>query len=121
MRLEESDGDRDRKMTLEAFADTVIPGAKRFPGDRAIAGVAEGDGAVAAGALELLATDAGGLALALDGLADALNGHARAYAAERRLAPDDTVPPFVALSFEHRTALAQIVRSRIAAAVAQIH
>ncbi|MFD0887667.1 DUF5987 family protein, partial [Streptosporangium algeriense] len=29
-------------MTLEAFADTIVPGEKRSPGDEAVAGAAEG-------------------------------------------------------------------------------
>ena len=37
----------------------------------------------------------------------ALNAHARAYAAEHGLDLDETVPPFVALAFDHRTALVQ--------------
>lgn len=98
-----------RTMTLEAFADTIIPGAKRWPGDRAIAGVAEGGGAVAAGAIELLETDAGGLAPALDELAKALNERARSYAGEQDVPLDDAVPPFVALDSEHRIALVQIL------------
>jgi hypothetical protein len=96
-------------MTLEAFADTIIPGAKRWPGDRAIAGVSEGGGAVAAGAIELLETDAGGLAPALDELAKALNAHTRSYAADHDVPLDDTVPPFVALPSAHRIALVQVL------------
>src|SRR5436190_964444 len=53
--------DQDAIATLEAFADTIIPGERRGPDDRAIAGVAPGGGAVAAGALELLAWDATGI------------------------------------------------------------
>ncbi|HYS37141.1 MAG TPA: DUF5987 family protein, partial [Pseudonocardiaceae bacterium] len=45
-------------MTLEAWADTIIPGEKRWPDDRAIAGVSTGGGSVAAGAIEVLQTDA---------------------------------------------------------------
>ena len=97
--------DQSQTMTLEAFADTIIPGEKRFPGDRAIAGVAEGGGSVAAGAMEVLQTDAGGLAPALPDLAAALNGHAEAYAAEHGLTLDDDVPPFVALASDDRIAL----------------
>lgn len=97
--------DQSRTMTLEAFADTILPGEKRWPDDRAIAGVAEGGGAVAAGAIEVLETDAGGLAPALPDLAAALNGHAEAYAAEHGLRLDDTVPPFVALASDDRIAL----------------
>jgi hypothetical protein len=107
VQVENSDGDKARTMTFEAYADTILPGEKRFPDDRAVAGAAPGGGAVAAGAVTLLETPAAGLAGALDSLAYALNGHAAAYAAEHGLDPDDTVPPFVALSFEHRTALVQ--------------
>jgi hypothetical protein len=104
-----TDDELNRVMTLEAFADTIVPGEKRGPGDRAIAGAAEGGGAVAAGALELLAWDATGLTEAREELARKLNEHAGHYAAERGLDLDDTVPPFVALDFQHRTALARIL------------
>jgi hypothetical protein len=95
----------DRTMTLEAFADTIVPGEKRFPADRAVAGAAPGGGAVAAGALELLETPAAGVAAGLTDLARMLNEHAAAYAREhgRELAAD--VPPFVALAFADRSAL----------------
>ncbi|MEJ3747487.1 DUF5987 family protein [Actinomycetes bacterium KLBMP 9797] len=96
-------------MTLEAFADTIVPGAKRDAGDRAIAGASDTGGAVAAGAVELVSMPATGLAPLLDYLAEGLNGHARAYAAERELVLDDEVPPFVALPFEHRTALVALL------------
>jgi enediyne biosynthesis protein E8 len=101
------DGQRARTVTLEAFADTIIPGAKRFPGDRAIAGVATGGGAVAAGALELLEAPATGVTAGLDYLAQALNGHAEAYAAEHGLSLDGSVPPFVELPYADRAALIQ--------------
>lgn len=94
-----------RTQTLEAFADTIIPGEKRFPGDRAIAGVAEGGGAVTAGAVEVLETPAAGIAAGLAPLSIALNEHAVKYAEQAGLTLDDTVPAFVALPFEHRTAL----------------
>ncbi|MGA4844418.1 DUF5987 family protein [Streptomyces sp. G45] len=97
--------DTGRTLTLEAYADTVVPGEKRWAGDRAVAGVAEGGGAVAAGALELLEWDATGLADGLDELARLLNGHARDHADTHGLRLDPTVPPFVALDFEHRTDL----------------
>ncbi len=92
-------------LTLEAYADTIIPGEKRFPEDRAIAGVSAGPGAVEAGALELLHTEATGVTVGLPYLAQSLNEHARTYAKENELTLDDDVPPFVALSFEDRTAL----------------
>lgn len=100
-------------MTLEAFADTIIPGAKRSPEDVAIAGVAEGGGAVAAGALELLQDPATGVTAGLAPLSAALNGHARTYAAEHDVTLDaaDTaeaaVPPFVGLAYEHRAAIVE--------------
>jgi hypothetical protein len=99
------DEDQAKAITLEAYADTIIPGEKRWPEDRAIAGAAPGGGAVAAGALELLEWPATGMTEGLDNLATGLNDHARDYAAEHGLELDDSVPPFVALSFEHRTAL----------------
>ena len=48
-------------ITLEAYADTIVPGEKRWPGDRAIAGVSTGGGAVTGGALDLLRWDATGI------------------------------------------------------------
>ncbi|MFE9207061.1 DUF5987 family protein [Micromonospora sp. NPDC007230] len=94
-------------MTLEAFADTILPGEKRSPDDRSVAGVSAGGGAVASGAVDVLRTPEGGMAPALDGLAEALNGHARRYAEEHRLTPDADVPPFVALAYPDRVALLQ--------------
>lgn len=96
-----------RTATLEAYADTIIPGEKRTPDDRSIAGVADGGGAVVAGAVELLEGPEGGLAAMLDQLSEGLNHHAAAYAAERGLVLDPSVPPFVALEFADRTALVQ--------------
>lgn len=97
--------DEARTMTLEAFADTIVPGEKRFPGDRVVAGAAPGGGAVAAGALELLRMPEGGMGPLLDPLADLLNTHASAYAEENGAELDAVVPPFVALSFALRTGL----------------
>lgn len=93
-------------MTLEAYADTIIPGERRGPDDRAIAGVADGGGAVASGAVVLLASVEGGLGDMLDGLVDGLNDHATRYADKAGLSLDQAVPPFVALDFPHRTTLA---------------
>jgi enediyne biosynthesis protein E8 len=110
--LEEEDvdtaADQDKQsvtMTLEAFADTFVPGEKRWPEDVAVAGAAAGPGAVAAGAIELLETPATGVASGLEDLAETLNGHANAYAAEHGLTLDAGLAPFVALDFGHRTAL----------------
>ncbi|MCY0942910.1 DUF5987 family protein [Streptomyces antarcticus] len=95
----------DAALTLEAYADTIVPGEKRWPGDRAVAGVAAGGGAVAAGALELLRWDATGVHDGLEDLANLVNDHARTYAAEAGLTLDETVPPFVALDYEDRVKL----------------
>ncbi len=92
-------------MTIEAFADTIVPGAKRTPQDRAVAGMAEDPGAVEAGAVDLLRQPGGGLADTLEALAWGLNDHASEYAATHDLRLDEGVPPFVALPFEHRIAL----------------
>jgi hypothetical protein len=89
--------------TLEAFADTLIPGEKRFPTDRAIAGAAPGAGGVQAGALALMALPAAGVAPALPALAAGLNVRAVQFAAERLIVLDPTVPPLVSLGFAQRT------------------
>ncbi|GAB3463430.1 DUF5987 family protein [Actinophytocola sediminis] len=101
----DSGSDQDRTATLEAFADTIVPGAKRSPDDRAIAGVCDDPGAVEAGALELLHTPATGVTAGLVPLAGALNAHALAYAGRTGVELDQDVPPFVALAYEHRAAL----------------
>lgn len=98
-------------MTIEAFADTIVPGEKRWPGDRAIAGAVAGPGAVAAGALELLTWSAAGVADGLDELTRMLNEHARGHAEWQGLSLDPAVPPFVALPFAERTALARALTS----------
>ncbi len=97
--------DQVRTITLEAFADTILPGVKRGPGDRAIAGVCDDPGAVEAGALELLHDPATGVTDGLPHLAQSLNGHAVAYAQERGLTLDEDVPPFVALDYDDRVEL----------------
>lgn len=107
--LFDTDADEAQTMTLEAFADTIVPGEKRGPDDRAIAGASEGGGAVVCGAVELLRGPEGGLAPALDNLAYALNGHAEVYAQEHDLKLDPDVPPFVALPFTGRTGLVAIL------------
>jgi enediyne biosynthesis protein E8 len=93
--------------TLEAFADTIVPGEKRAPDDVAVAGAAAGAGAVAAGALALLHTPATGVTAGLPYLAESLDKHAAAHAAERGVALDPDLPAFVALPFAERTALVQ--------------
>lgn len=98
-----------RTMTLEAFADTFVPGEKRSPDDVAIAGVASGGGAVVAGAIELLEMPATGVADGLDDVVVTLNEHASEYAATHHLTLDAAVPPFVALDYEQRSALMRIL------------
>jgi enediyne biosynthesis protein E8 len=98
-----------RTTTLEAFADTFVPGEKRSPDDVAIAGAAMGPGAVAAGAIELLETPATGISSGLDDLARTLNEHASNYAVEHGLTLDASVPPFAELNYEHRRALIQVL------------
>jgi hypothetical protein len=97
--------DQYKVATLEAYADTFVPGEKRAPDDLAVAGAATGPGAVAAGALELLGTAATGVSEGLADLAIGLNVHAEAYADENKIGIGRSVPPFVALSFADRTAV----------------
>lgn len=92
--------------TLEAFSDTMIPGEKRYAGDRAIAGVVSGPGAVQAGALAFMEFPPVGLAPALPALAAGISAQAVKYAATHAIVLDPTVPPWVALTFAQRTALA---------------
>jgi enediyne biosynthesis protein E8 len=91
--------------TLEAFADTLIPGEKRYPDDRAVAGAADGPGAVQAGALALLVSPAAGTRELATSMSAVLDARAAQFAARERLQPDPDVSPMVALDFEHRTDL----------------
>ncbi|MGZ4468711.1 MAG: DUF5987 family protein [Nocardioidaceae bacterium] len=96
----------DARSTLEAFADTIVPGEHRFRGDRVVAGAARGPGAVQAGAWRLLNDPAVGIGPGLPALAAALDAEAVGEAGRAGLVLDPTVAPFVALPFGHRTALA---------------
>jgi len=89
--------------TLEAFADTLIPGAKRAPDDRAIAGAGTGAGAVQAGALDLLGSPRAGLAGLLPALTAQIDAAATAFADAHGIALEPAVPPLVALDFAART------------------
>jgi hypothetical protein len=100
-----SDEEQIKVLTLEAFADTIVPGNKRWPGDRAVAGVSDDGGSVAAGALALLESPAGGLSPWLVGLAGMLNAHAQNYASEQAIELDATVPAFVSLDYDQRVAM----------------
>ncbi|MEV0846466.1 DUF5987 family protein [Streptomyces sp. NPDC049954] len=101
---EDREDRESRTAVLEAFADTIIPGEKRHPGDRAVAGVSTDGGAVASGAIDVLETPEGGMAPALDDLARALDGHAVRFRAEHGLPPDDR-EPFVGLGYADRLTL----------------
>lgn len=91
--------------TLEAFADTLIPGRKRFDGDVAIAGVVEGPGAVQAGAVDLMWFPPAAVGPVLPEFVSMLESRATAYASQHRVVVDPTLPPFVALGFADRTRL----------------
>src|SRR3954454_3355410 len=91
--------------TLEAFADTLIPGEKRFDGDVAVAGVVRGPGAVQAGAVDLMWFPAAAIGPALPTFVSMLDGRATSYAVQHRVAVDPTLPAFVALGFADRTRL----------------
>lgn len=91
--------------TMEAFADTLIPGVKRNAADRAIAGAAgvTDEGAVQAGAVDLMLFDGTQIAPIIGPCAAELNARATTFAPATVAASPD-VPPFVALSFDQRTA-----------------
>src|SRR5690348_4410005 len=67
--------------TLEAWADTIVPGAKRTASDRAVAGATSGPGAVQAGSYDLYVDPDVGLAPVLPALVSLINVEAVAYAA----------------------------------------
>ncbi|MEU4098112.1 DUF5987 family protein [Streptomyces sp. NPDC026673] len=91
--------------TLEAFADTLIPGERRSSTDRAVAGAAPGPGAVQAGAITLLSSPDLPLNPLLPGIAALLDARATAYAISRFILLPIDRPPFVGLGFDHRTAV----------------
>ncbi|GAA4197009.1 DUF5987 family protein [Streptosporangium oxazolinicum] len=101
--------DETSRVTLEAFADTIVPGNRRSPQDLAVADMSPTGGAVAAGAVDLLEWDATGLTDGLDDYARSLNGHAHVHADRCGLLVDEKVPAFVGLPFEERTALVRVL------------
>ena len=103
--LEDYDNTPAMTQTLEAYADTLIPGEKRFPDDRAIAGVVTGPGAVQGGAIAMMTFAPIGLSPLLPFLALGVNLAAVLYAVSQKIVLDPTVPPFVSLDFASRTAL----------------
>ncbi|MEU6094771.1 DUF5987 family protein [Streptomyces sp. NPDC047079] len=102
--MPEPEGPESRNAVLEAFADTIIPGEKRHPDDRAVAGVSAGGGAVASGVIAVLETPEGGMAPALDDLARTLDEHAVRFRTDHGLPPDER-EPFVGLRYDERLAL----------------
>jgi hypothetical protein len=97
-------------MTLEAFADTLIPGHKRYAADYAIAGVSRQAGAVQAGALTFMRYGPTGVAPVLPAFVAAVDAAAVAYIASHSITSnpatvDPTLPPFVGLSYHHRKAM----------------
>jgi len=92
-------------MTLEAWADTLIPGRKRYADDYAIAGAARGAGAVQAGAVDFMQFGPTGVSESLPAFVTALSAEATSYASSHRLMLDPTLPPFVALRYHDRKTL----------------
>lgn len=110
-------------LTLEAFADTIIPGVKRHEHDVAIAGIDATPGAVQAGALDVLMDPAAGLDDGVGPMADLLNEHAADQNVEG--SPDQQegakspnhgwagpLPAFVNLDYACRRALVTKLTSR---------
>jgi hypothetical protein len=93
--------------TLDAWADTIVPGEKRSAADRVVAGATAGPGAVQAGSYDLYRDPDVGLAPVLPGLVALINAEALSYAAAHGKLLDFRVPPFVALDFQSRTAVAE--------------
>ncbi len=93
--------------TLDAWADTIVPGEKRSATDRVVAGATAGPGAVQAGAYDLYRDPDVGLAVVLPGLVALINTQALAYATAKGKLLDVRVPPFVALDFKSRTAVVE--------------
>ncbi|MER5916182.1 DUF5987 family protein [Streptomyces sp. NPDC001982] len=91
--------------TLGAFADTLVPGEIRFSGDRVCAGAVTGPGAVQAGVIDVMNSPQLPLAPLLPAIAALLDARAVAYAAVRLIWLSPSRPPFVDLSFSHRTNL----------------
>ncbi|SEO47109.1 DUF5987 family protein [Actinacidiphila rubida] len=101
----EAAGESWTTQTLEAFADTLIPGQRRYPGDLAVAGAVTGPGAVQAGVVDVLTSPDLPLAPLLPEIAALLDARAVAYALDHLVLLPVTSPPFVGLSFAQRTDL----------------
>lgn len=86
------------RLALEALADTVLPGCKRTPEDRAICGVSQDFGAVEAGALNVLTDPATGIAGGVAEMAQLLDEEAASYS-------NGTASVFADLAYAERRAL----------------
>lgn len=96
--------------TMEAWADTIVPGEKRFPGDKVVLGAAPGPGAVQAGAWALYQDPDIGLAGVLPALVTLINVEATTWATAHGRALDLLdlrYPAFVNLDLKGRTAVVQ--------------
>ena len=110
-----------QRMTLEAWADTIVPGEKRDPADRAVAGACDGPGAVQAGVWTLMNDPDVGIAPILPALTVQLNDAAAQYAAAHRVPLDARRPalrrPAVPSPHQARAAAARSQPRRSAALV----
>lgn len=95
--------------TLDAWADTLVPGDRRFTGDRVVLGAAPGPGAVQAGSWDLFNDPAVGLAPVLPAMVTLINTEALGYAVTQGKVLDLRVPPFVALDFPSRTGVLELL------------
>lgn len=98
-----------QRTTLEAFADTVIPGRKRHPDDDAIAGVSTTPGAVEAGALTVLCDPATGIEDGIGDMAELLDAYSVTWATRQG---HPNVTSFVDLTFTQRRAVVAALTSR---------
>ncbi len=94
--------------TMDAWADTIVPGQKRTPNELMIAGAAPGPGAVQAGSWAMYTDPDVGLAPVIPAVVALINTEATAYAATHgRLLDLKLAPPFVSLKFRDRTQVAE--------------
>lgn len=98
--------------TFDAFADTIVPGERRFNGDRVVLGAAPGPGAVQAGSWAMYNDPDVGVAPLLPALAAVLDAEAVTYAATHGGLLSRSLPSFVALDFNGRTAIARKLLER---------
>ena len=98
-----------RTTALEAYADTVVPGRRRWPGDVAVSGVSTTPGAVEAGALLVLTDPATGIEDGVGEMADLLDERAVAWAAEQGI---EGVGRFADLAHEDRRRLVALLTGR---------